>query len=199
MRAVITEKLLRSLLAKGGRRKPIRDQALIGFEARPRGRWVTFSAVRRLPGKRQPVRVSVGRFPEMTLTQARDRARLLLCDLSDGVDPRARKAEQLQQRAAENERRFDAVAEQFIRRMGAARTHRDIEQRIRRELISRWGGRSIETLTRADIATLVTSIADRGHPEAARQTLIYTKRLFAWALTRGLLGTHQRASSGRRI
>ena len=180
MQAAITEKLLRSLLAKGAQREAIRDQVVIGLEARPRERWIAFNVVRRLPGVRRPARVSVGRYPEMGLAQLRERGRHLLRDMAAGVDPRRRKAE-------EDKQRFDVVAEQFIQRMGQARTHRSIELRVRRELISRWGGRSIYTLTRADIAALVVEIVNRGHREAARQTLIYAKRLFAWAVTCGLL------------
>jgi hypothetical protein len=114
MQATITEKLLRSVLANG-QRKTIRDQVVIGLEARPRERWIAFNIVRRLPGARQPVRIAVGRYPEMGLAQLRDRGRRLLRDIGDGVDPRRRKAEQLEQEAAADERRFGAMKEMLER------------------------------------------------------------------------------------
>ena len=89
--------------------------------------------------------------------------------------------------AAERERRFDALAEQFIQRLAAARTARAIALRIRRELIARWGDRSIDKISQVDIAGMVTEIAERGHREAARQTFTYARRLFRWAAARGVL------------
>jgi integrase len=187
MQATLTEKLLRSLLGKSG--ESIRDQVLIGLEARPRQRSITFSAIGRLRGSgvRQPIRLLVGRYPMMSLAEARDRARLVLRDLHDGIDPRALKAKQLRIEAAERENRFSMVAEQFILRMAGVRTARAIELRIRRELIARWDERPIGSITRAEVSAMVLEIAGRGHREAARQSLVYARRLFRWAIARGLL------------
>ena len=79
------------------------------------------------------------------------------------------------------------MAEQFIRRIAEARTARAIELRIRRELIARWGDRPIGKISRSDVANMVVEIAERGHREAARQTFTYARRLFRWAVARGLL------------
>ena len=141
-------------------------------------------------GGRQPIRLLVGHYPTISLAEARDRGRPLLRDLQDGIDPRARKAEQLRAEAAERERRFDALAEQFIQRLAAARTARAIALRIRRELIARWGDRSIDKISQVDIAGMVTEIAERGHREAARQTFTYARRLFRWAAARGVFLKH---------
>src|SRR6516225_6452069 len=89
--------------------------------------------------------------------------------------------------SGERERRFGAIAEQFIRHLAEARTARAIELRIRRELIARWGDRPITKIARAEVANMVVEIAERGHREAARQTFIYARRLFRWAVARGLL------------
>jgi integrase len=187
MQATLTEKLLRSLLGKSG--ESIRDQVLIGLEARPRKRSITFSAVGRLRGSgiRQPIRVQVGQYPMLLLAELRDRARLVLRDLHDGIDPRALKAKRLRVEAAERENRFSVVAERFILRMAGVRTARAIELRIRRELIARWGERSIASITRVEVSDMVLEIAGRGHREAARQSLVYARRLFRWAIARGLL------------
>jgi Arm DNA-binding domain/Phage integrase family len=188
MRTTLTERLLRALLAKRKQGKSIRDKTLTGFEARPGKQGITFSAVARLRGSgiRQPIRINVGRYPLMGLAEARDRARLLLRDLHDGVDPRTRKAEQL--RAEAEGRQFSIVAEQYIRqRLAGARTARTIEQLIRRDLVSVWGKRPIAAITRPDVSSLIVTIAERGHRETARHVLGWAKRLFRWAVARGLL------------
>jgi integrase len=121
-------------------------------------------------------------------TSPRDRGRTLLCELQDGIDPRERQAEEQRVAAAKQASRFAVIAEDFIRRhVARARTANAIELRIRRELIARWGDRAIADLTRADVVRMVDEIADRGHPEAARQTFVYARRLFHWAVARGLL------------
>ena len=188
MRAVLTEKLLRSLAAKGGAHEPIRDQVVRGLELRVgKDGALTFSTVaRRRGGGRQPIRLRIGRYPVISLAEARNRARMHLRDLHDGIDPRVRKAEQLRAEAAERAGQFAAVAEQFIKRL-EARTARAIELRVRRELIARWGDRPITRITRTDVANMVAEIADRGHREAARQTFVYARRLFRGAVARGLL------------
>jgi hypothetical protein len=114
-----------------------------------------------------------------SLAELRDRARLVLRDFHDGIDPRALKANQLRVEAAERENRFSVVAESFLKRMAGVRTARAIELRVRRELIARWGERPITSITRAEVSGMVLEIAGRGHREAARQSLVYARRCSA--------------------
>src|SRR5262249_26889668 len=106
-------------------------------------------------------------------------------EMQDGVDPRTRKAEEARAAATEKASTFAAVAEAFIgRHIRSKRTARYIERLIRRELIPRGGERPIASITRGDVIALIDEIVDRGHPEAARQVLAYTRRLFGWAVPR---------------
>jgi integrase len=190
VRAVLTDKLIRGLLAKGQPHEPIWDQALRGFGIRigDHGGISFFAMARRRGGDRRPIRFTVGRYPALSLVEARDRARDLLRDLQDGIDPRERDAERHRIEAAKRANQFDAVAEEFIKRhVARARTANAIELRVRRELVARWGDRPIADISRADVVAMVDDIVDRGHPEAARQTLVYARRLFGWAIARGLL------------
>jgi integrase len=190
MRAVLTDKLLRAIAAKGEAHEPIWDQRVRGLVARIGERGgISFSVVaRQRGGSRAPIRLLIGPYPAMSLADARERAKALLRDLSDGIDPRARKVEQRQAEDAKHARRFDIVANDFIHRhVAGKRTARAIELRIQRELIPRWRGRPIDEIKRADVVAMVDAITDRRHPEAARQTLIYARRLFRWAINRGLL------------
>jgi len=189
MKAALTEKLLRSLLAKGPPQSPIWDRLLPGLEARTGKRAISCSIVGRPRGSttRQPIRLLAGHFPMMSVGEIRARGRTLLRQLQDGIDPRALKRERQQAEAAERVRQFSTVAEQFIQHMARADTARAIELRIRRELIARWGERPITKITRADVANMVIEIVARGHREAARQTFTYARRLFRWGVARGLL------------
>jgi len=186
MKRALSDRLLRSLARPRATPQEIWDQQLRGFGCRVSKQGVvSFFAMRRPRGSAKSIRIKVGDFPAMSLVEARQRARALLVELQDGVDPRARKAEEARLAAAERASTFGVVAEAFIaRHVVSRRTAREIEARIRRELIPRWGERPIASITRADVISLIDEIVDRGHPEAARQTLTYTRRLFRWAVPR---------------
>jgi integrase len=190
MRAVLTDKLIRGLVAKAQPHEQIWDQTLRGFGIRvgDHGGVSFFVMARQRGGGRAPIRLTVGRYPVLSLAEARDRGRTLLRELQDGIDPRERQVEAQRIAAAKQANRFGVIAEDFIRRhVARTRTANAIELRIRRELIARWGGRAIADIARADVVRVVDEIADRGHPEAARQTFVYARRLFHWAVARGLL------------
>jgi len=93
MKAALTEKLLRSLLAKGPPQPPIWDRLLPGLEARTGKRAISCSIVGRPRGSttRQPIRLLAGHFPMMSVGEIRARGRTLLRQLQDGIDPRALK------------------------------------------------------------------------------------------------------------
>jgi hypothetical protein len=124
----------------------------------------------------------LGSYPDMSLSEARDRAGDLLRDLRRGVDPRERTAEESQAKAeaeaTEQARKvnvFANVAETFINRYVASkRTAGPIGRLVRREFISRWGGRAITEIGRGDVITMVEEIAE-GSPSAAHQALIYAR------------------------
>jgi integrase len=190
MRRNLSDRLLQAL-ARSGKPIEVWDQQLHGFGCRiQQGGGVTFFAMRRLrgAGRPQPLRLTIGPYPLLSLAEARGRARLMLRDLYDGVDPRHREAERRQAEAAARSSTVVAVAEEFIsKHVRQARTARAIELRIRRELMARWGDRPIASITRANVVSMVDQIAESGHHESARATLKVAKRLFTWAVGRGYL------------
>jgi integrase len=186
MKRTLSDRLLRSLTRPHTAPREVWDQQLRGFGCRASKQGVvSFFAMRRPRGRAKSVRIKVGDFPVMSLSAARERARTVLTEMQDGIDPRARKAEEDHIAAAAKASSFAAVAEAFIaRHVTGKRTARDIEARIRRELVSVWAARPITSISRADVISVVDGILDRGHSEAARQTLTYARRLFGWAVPR---------------
>jgi hypothetical protein len=176
VKATLTDKLIRGLIAKGAPHPPIWDQVVKSFGIRigDRGAVSFFVAARQRGGSRTAIKISLGRYPVLLLADARTRAKAVLRDLADGIDPRQQRAARQRAEAVEKAHRFDTVAEDFIHRhVARARTARAIELRIRRELISRWSGWSIGGITRSHVVAMVDELVSRGHPEAARQSLVY--------------------------
>ena len=58
---------------------------------------------------------------------------------------------------------------------------------LHRQLVSRWGDRPITDISRSDVIGMIEAIADT-HPASARQTWLYTRRMFGWALNRDVYG-----------
>jgi integrase len=190
MKQLLTDRALRALKpAPHGKRVVIWDAALPSFGVRvtDTGR-VSFFVMRRTSGDPKPVRVVLGSYPATSLSEARERAREALSQLSAGVHPLRQKAAQ---RAAEARLALcsvEAVAEDFIQRhIAKKRTAVVVSQLIRREIVARWGRRPICEIARGDIVRMIEQIADKS-PSAARQAWIYVNRLFGWALNRDMYG-----------
>ena len=186
MKTALTDRALRALKpAPAGERVVLWDAVLSGFGVRVTDRGViSFHVMRRLPGKPQPVRVVLGRYPALSLAEARKKAGVALDDLASGVHPRERAHAQ---RASEDRRKAVTVAsvvDEFLdRHMSRKRTGQAVGQLLRRLLVSRWGDRPITDITRGDVIAMIETIGDDS-PSTARQAWLYTTRLFSWALNR---------------
>src|SRR5262245_12003572 len=111
MKRTLSDRLLRSLERPRTKPQEIWDQQLRGFGCRAsRQGGVTSFAMRRPRGSDTLVRIKIGDFPAMPLGQARQRARTVLIEMQDGVDPRTRKAEEARAAAAEKASAFGVVA-----------------------------------------------------------------------------------------
>ena len=113
-----------------------------------------------------------------------------------GVDPRE---DQAHQRVAEQRRRgnsFRVVASEFIKlavigpdpdtpkQRKAYEVKRDLEN----EFIARWGDRPISDITTHDVMAVIDAAVLRGSPYQAHNLLGHIRRLFNWAIARGLYG-----------
>ena len=180
-RAVLTDRLLRSLKpAPTGQRTVHWDAARPSFGVRITDRGVvSFFVMRRMPGRPQPVRVSLGRYPDISLAQARVLATAAIGDLVAGIHPKARE----RQRRATT---FAALAEAFLSRPAAAkqRTIDEIRKTVGRYLLPRWGSRAASSITRADAITMVEALDRASGPYTAAKALALASSIFRHAMTR---------------
>jgi len=190
MKQLLTDRMMRALKpAPEGKRVVLWDAALPSFGVRVTDTGKTsFFVMRRANGDPRPVRIVLGSYPALSLSDARQRARQALADLSAGIHPLRQKAAQRAAEARQAQSTVEAVAEDFIRRhIAKKRTAVVVSQLIRREIVSRWAARPIGDIVRGDIIRMLEQIADSS-PSAARQAWIYTRRLFSWALNRDVYG-----------
>jgi integrase len=165
-----------------------------GVRVRPSGT-AAYVVMKRLPGDTKPTRVTLGRVGEITLQEARERARTAASAVRRGVDVNQQKREALAGRRVEREtatrvraetgyapNTFGEVAARYIERE-CRRLARgsEIERTIRRELLPSLGDRRLAELRRRDLNDIANGIVDSGRPAAAHKVREIGKRITSWA------------------
>lgn len=160
------------------------DASLPGFGLRVtengRKSWVLMA---RLRG--ELLRYTIGVYPTISLSKARELARSALHLIAEGKDPRDER-----KRRAEGAKTgtFANVAAAFIARDQNAGTEWAAERArvVNRELVPAWGTQQIASITRRDVIELLEGIVARGARIQANRTHAVIARLFRWAVNQDL-------------
>jgi integrase len=132
----------------------------------------------RLHGKLK--RITLGRYPSMSLVEARAKWREAKEAAAKGEDP-------TWQRPTHSDE-FGAVALDWLQRdQSTNRSYDDVRKIIEREVLPFLGGRNIGTIKRRDITSLIDKIHDRGAVIYARRVHAHLHRLFRWSVGRGII------------
>ena len=177
----LTPKFIEALAPPiGDERIEVFDTLVKGFGVRStKDRTRTFFCMYRVNGKLK--RHTLGRFPERSLADARKVARDVFSAVSEGRDPAAEIVQ-----AKRNI--FDVVAADFMARYAKKnRSWRETGRIIDKDLKPAWGARPIGQITKADVHRVLDVIVDRGSGMMANRTLAVIRRLFNWAVERGLI------------
>jgi integrase len=143
--------------------------------------WVYFY---RLFGKQK--RLTLGRWPSMSLAAARDAWRDARTTIDKGESPKHQRPAQASS--------FAAVADEWLKRDQAHnRSYAIVKRNIERCVLPAWEDRQIDTIGRRDINDLIDAVTDRGAIVMARRLHAYLHRLFRWAVGRGILETNPMA------
>ena len=160
----------------------IRDTLLPGFGLRisVSGRKSWF-VVKRL-GDRQ-VRHTIGTYPVITLAEARDAGRDILRQMQTGLYQRERTE-------PAPVKTFEAVVRQFIERYAKPKNR---DWRRTASVLQKFESlyeRPFAEIRRADVICVLYWMMEEGIPIRANRALAAIKKLFAWALDRGLIEVH---------
>jgi integrase len=131
-------------------------------------------------------RLSLGRYPEVSLSLARQRAQEKRVEVAGGADPQgARKAKREAERGALS---FDALADAYIERYAKMqkKSWGNDSLYLRVHVRPVWGSRPAARIGRADAAELLDTIA-KAAPTSANRTQSILSRVFNWAIESGLL------------
>lgn len=127
----------------------------------------------------KPQFVKVGKFPNMATVRARARARKILADIEEGVNPNRDK------KLARREITLGALWDEFMKRhLKPNRRRWDVEERCYKKDIEQWAGRRLSEITRRDVIVLLDGIVDRGAPIGANRVHGLLGHLFNFAIQR---------------
>ncbi|WP_303718721.1 tyrosine-type recombinase/integrase [Brevundimonas naejangsanensis] len=184
---------------EAGRRLEVADTGCAGLRLRvsPAGA-KTWSVVYRVRGaapdgrsRGNPRRASLGAYPHVDLTAARDRAREALDDADRGVDYAARLAAEAQQRLALAEsggrspRAVDVIVERYIdtHLKEAWTSWRNADNWLRNVVAVEWRGREIAAIRRRDVVDILDKVSSTRGPAAAIEVRKHLNGLFNWVIS----------------
>lgn len=192
MKNKLTDRFLANLKAPSAGRLEVFDTLLPGFGIRIgiRGR-ITYFVMYRVNSKQR--RHTIGRYPGMTLGDARSAAATALALAASDVDPQLESMRQ-------SKSQFATLAEEFLERYAQIHqkptTYRETERYTHSFLIPAWGHLPAKDITRNHIRVLLDEVMDSGKPTTANRVFATLSKLFNWCVQNGYLETA--ASEGMR-
>ncbi|PNG25697.1 site-specific integrase [Methylocella silvestris] len=201
MKENLTDRRLRALQpAPAGTRIMIWDATVPSFGVRVTDKGsATFIVMRRLKGG-SLIRRTIGsawpvpwRGPKdedlpIPLARAREEARRVLFEMSNGIDPKVKREAAAQAEKKKQDNAFETVAEAFIaQHVEGLRSKANVTSAIRGKIVPAWRGRPIGEITKADVIKLIRKDADK-YPTASYHLLAYAKKLFGWAVAQDCYG-----------
>ena len=165
-----------------GKRDTYHDTKTAGLQIRITSQGVkTFSVYRRIKGG-NPERITLGRYPDMTIEQARREAARIAVDISDGKNPAEVK------RGHKAELTFNDLFTDYMERHSKPnkKTWFEDEAQFRLYLEKPLGKKKLSTIDRKSIARIHNDITKAGHAPTANRVKALLSSVFGWAISAGL-------------
>lgn len=193
-----TEQMLEKLRPPASGRLELADDLCPGLVLRVTDRGIkTFATIYRVAGEGgtsasgrilagKQHRVTLGRWPALRLSDARDRSREIVASAKTGKDTRRTTAEAI---SARRENSFAAVLARHIAQ-DASRTissWRNVDRVLRLHVVPQLGDVPIADIRRADVHQLLDKLVAAGRVGTAREVRKHLSKLFNWAADRELI------------
>jgi integrase len=166
----------------------IRDAKVSGLELRVSADGAKSWSVRyRVHGVQR--RLKLGKYPRVSLATAREHANRELRKVDGGIDPQAERQDAKRAVEQANRDSIEALCESYIERHAKPRkrTWRDDQSKITCEILPKWKGRPVTSITRRDCRELLQAIAGRGATIYANRIGALLSRLFRFAVDEELI------------
>jgi integrase len=138
----------------------------------------------------RPQKMTVGPYPAVGLAKARAEAARAKVSLADDDDPAAarRAARAAKSATRSSEDSVEKVLADFISLYAKPNTRdwRGSERHLK-QFAEAWKGRPLAAIGKAEIHRVLDSIVARGAPVGANRAFAQLRKMFRWAVSRGLL------------
>jgi len=129
--------------------------------------------------------MTLGRYPELTLGKARDKARKARAEIGEGTDPVVEKRAQ-----AASQSVADLIASYLAKKASALRKHTEIARRLNKNVLPIIGDVKLSEFHRRDITRCIDAIVERGAPVEANRVFQDVRAMVRWARGRGDLDSN---------
>jgi integrase len=130
-------------------------------------------------------RFTIGRYPAVKPAQARREATAALECVRKGVDPAEEKKQRRDNPLPETET-FESLVQDYLERHVkkncAPATYKEARRDLECNVLPRWRGRPLASISRRDAINLVDDLVERGVEIQANRTLARLRALFNWGI-----------------
>ena len=156
----------------------------LGVRVSPANR-KSFIFMYRFDGK--PRMMTLGPYPKLKLVNARLKVAQAKDRLSQEIDPGQELLDAKE--AVRGAHSVKALIDEYIEKWAKPRkkSWKEDDRILRKDVQPVWGRKKAETIKRRDIVLLLDKIVDRGAPIQANRTLAVIRKMFNFALSRGIL------------
>ena len=156
-----------------------------GLKVTPLGRkvFVVMHRPRGHPGAAK--KYTIGKFGEITVQKARERALEVVSESRRGNDLGAHERAERQHKSSN---RIDMLVEEFLAKHASQnRTRNEVKRILELDLVPIWGKRSVHDVTKRDVIGIIENVAKRGSMIMANRTLANVRKFFNWCVSRGVI------------
>ncbi|MBI4861932.1 MAG: integrase arm-type DNA-binding domain-containing protein [Candidatus Riflebacteria bacterium] len=144
-------------------------------------------------GKPTLARVTLGRYPDLSLSQAREKAKAAILAAAQHKDPRDLAREERAAREESSRNTFGHLADQFLVKYVAREcrpaTEREYKRALKGTYVASWQDRPVTEIGKRDILDLLDALIESGRTIWANRTRAYLSRFFGWCAERDIIAT----------
>ena len=168
-----------------GERAEYHDTKISGLRLRVTSKGIKTFSMRKRIKHGEPERITLGRYPDMTIEQARRKAAEINSLILEGKNP----AEVKRQHKAEPT--FSDLFTDYLEHHAKPRkkTWNEDVQKYQTYLAKQLGNKKLSTITKQDITKIHSSITLTGHSIVANRVLALISSIYGWAISAGF-ATH---------
>lgn len=193
MAKALTPKGIEHLKPDPEKRREVADPGLSGlYVVIQTGGAKSWALRYRFGGK--PCKLTLGRWPEMGLAEARAAASVALEQVERGTNPasekKAAKAAAVEAQLSERDRVKTLVALYAARHLSGLRSGRTVARELERHVVAAWADRNVTDIRKRDVIDLLDGIAASGRVVTANRLRAYLNAFLGWCVSRDVLSAN---------